>query len=493
MQRVPGHVVALGVLVAVVAAVAWWGGIAVGSAAAPDAPEHIEYARYLANTGHLPPKSLNYEYTSPPGYAFSVVYLQRWARWLHIHDGAPLFVLPANARRIGWLALLALAGLALTSRSLPPRARVGAACAVGILVLAGFVAVVARMRQVPWSTGQMISLVSACILVLVTAALARRALPGSRYAPVIAAGAVAALPVFMREAVVFHPEALFAALVALALYAFVRGVEGEWRLRYAVAVGALVGLAALTRQTAPVVAVALGVAAVVAGRRDALRFVGVAAVALALVAGPWWGYQASRFGNPIQSNLDRPPYMLPNGQPRAFYLSFPAHDLVLHPYRNAFKNQLLPKFHADLWSDWYGVDRNFWATPSRAERVLASSQSLLGFGGDAVILAGLIVLGLPALGRLGHSRETSPLLGTLALLSLLTWVTFVITLVRFPQASGDPIKASYFLFLAPAAAIFAVAFGRWLWRRGRGWRIAVSAWALLYAASYAGVLFVTYF
>ena len=164
----------------------------------------------------------------------------------------------------------------------------------------------------------------------------------------------------------FHPELPFAAVVALALLAFVRGAEARWSLRWAVAVGALVGAAALTRQTAVAVALALGAAALLAGRRDAVRFVAAAAVALAVIAGPWWGYQVSRFGNPIQSNLDRPGHMLPHGEPRAFYVSLPLHDLALHPYRNAFANELLPKFHADLWSDWFCVDRNYWEKPKFA-------------------------------------------------------------------------------------------------------------------------------
>ena len=191
----------------------------------------------------------------------------------------------------------------------------------------------------------------------------------------------------------------------------------------------------------------------------------------------------SRFGNPIQSNLDRPGHMLPHGEPRAFYVSLPLHDLALHPYRNAFANELLPKFHADLWSDWFGVDRNYWEKPSFADRVLASSQSLLGLGGDALVIAGFVLLWL--------RRRRDPLVLSLTLLSVIAWVAFVATLIRFPQASGDPIKSSYLLFLAPVAAISGVAAGERLWHDRRG-RVVLGSVVAALRRELVGVLVTTY-
>jgi len=492
---VPRHIVALGLVVGAVAVIGWWGAIAVGPAAGPDAAEHIRYAEYFDKTGHLPPKSANYEYSSPPAYQLAAVYLQRAARKIGVRDGAVLPFVPAPVRRVGWLVLLAVAGAVLTCRSASRRARSVAAAAVAGLLLVAVYAAFARAGSVPWSSGQLLSLLSACGLVVVTWALARQLLPGRRYLPLLAAGVTAVLPVVLRESVVFHPELPFAFVVALALLVFARGSDSAWSVRHGVGVGALVGVAALTRQTAAFVALALGIAALLIGRREAIRFLAAAAAALLLVAGPWWVYQTSRFGNPIQSNLDRPGYMLPNGQPLSFFVSLPAHDLVVHPYRDAFANQLLPKFHADLWSDWYGVDRDYWVGPSRAERVVASTQSILGLAADALVVAGLVLLGIPALFRSARrrGREAGDALpATFALLTIASWAAFVATLVRYPQAGGDPIKASYLLFLAPAAAVFGVAYGERLWRRARGWRVALVAWALLYAISYAGVLVTTY-
>jgi hypothetical protein len=231
---------------------------------------------------------------------------------------------------------------------------------------------------------------------------------------------------------------------------------------------------------------------VLIGRRPALRFGIVALVATLVVALPWWGYQSSRFGNPFESNLDRPGYMLKH-QPVSFFVSFPFPAIVTHPYRESFRNELLPKFHAELWSDWFGVDHS-WATSSRADRVLASSQSVLGFGGDALILGGLIGFGFPALRRarrpgLGRADAT---LAALTTLFVLGWAAYVFTLIRFPQRDGDPIQAHYLLFLAPAAGIFAVCAARWAWRRSPFWRILLAAWLLLYAVSYSAVLITTF-
>jgi hypothetical protein len=484
VQRLPTHVVALGLIVSVVAVAGWWGALALGPAAGPDAAEHIRFAEYFDATGHLPPKSENYEYASPPAFAVSAVYLQRAARFLSLPDGAPLPFLPVALTRLGLLAVLGAAGWLLTSRGASARARLAAAAVAALAGALALVAALAHARAVPWSSGQLLSIASACALVVVTWALARRFLGGG-VLPLLAAALVAALPIVLREAVVFHPELLFALLVGCAVVAVVRAIDTGFPDGWALAAGALVGAAALTRQTAAIVAVALGAAALLVGRRRAVRFLVVAGLTLIVVAGPWWGYQASRFGNPIQSNLDRPGYMLGNGEPRTFYVSFPLRDLVLHPYRDRFANELLPKFHADLWSDWYGVDRNYWESPTRTDRLLASTQSVLGLGGDALVLLGLLLVGMPALAR---SRPSS----VLVLLFVLAWIGFVVTLIRFPQSGGDPIKASYLLFAAPAAAVFAVAAGAWLWRRAAGWRLGLVACGCLYAISYAAVLATTY-
>jgi 4-amino-4-deoxy-L-arabinose transferase-like glycosyltransferase len=330
-------------------------------------------------------------------------------------------------------------------------------------------------------------------LVVVAALLAHEAWPRRTYAPALAAAATALLPAVLRIGHFFHPDPLFALLSVTALLLVVRAKRLGWTVERGIAVGAVLGGTALVRQSAPIVFVALVVTVIVLGRRQALLFGMVALLAAMVVAGPWWGYQTSRFGNPIESNLDRPGYML-DRQPRSFFISLPVPDLVTRPYRESFKNQLLPRFHADLWSDWLGSEHS-WASPSRADRVVATSQSVLGLGGDLLVLGGLAAFGFPALRRSIRTTAVGTADSVLAastLLFVLGWAAYVVTLVRFPQADGDPIQAHYLLFLGPVAALFAVCSARWAWNRSAGTRALLVAWLALFLASFVALLVTTY-
>ena len=175
-------------------------------------------------------------------------------------------------------------------------------------------------------------------------------------------------------------------------------------------------------------------------------------------------------------------------QPPSFYVSFPLRTLVVHPYEPDFSNELLPKLHAELWSDWFRVIHR--QSPTRLERVTASSQSVLGFVGDALALGGLCALAIPGALRVLRRRSRAPAdvgLGVLALLALVSFAAFVVTLIRFPQQYGDPIKSSYLLFTTPAWAVFSVAAWAALLRHKR-LGIALIAVAGLYAVSYAADL-----
>jgi hypothetical protein len=115
---------------------------------------------------------------------------------------------------------------------------------------------------------------------------------------------------------------------------------------------------------------------------------------------------------------------------------------------------------------------------------------VLGLVATPVALGGLFVLGGGGLSRVLRQRATQrdAVLAACFVLAVLTWVAFIAQLIRFPQAGGDPIKASYMLFLSPVFALFGLAAGRVLWRRGRSWRVGLGAWTALYALSYVGFL-----
>ena len=147
-------------------------------------------------------------------------------------------------------------------------------------------------------------------------------------------------------------------------------------------------------------------------------------------------------------------------QPASFYVSFPLRTLVVHPYRPDFSNELLPKLHAELWSDWFGVlhaaSRRRGSSASRPRR-----QSVLGFVGDVLALGGprrARASRPPCASLRRRSRAPADVgLGVLALLALVSFAAFVVTLIRFPQQYGDPIKSSYLLFTTPCWAVFSVA------------------------------------
>jgi 4-amino-4-deoxy-L-arabinose transferase-like glycosyltransferase len=350
-------------------------------------------------------------------------------------------------------------------------------------------AVLTTATSVAWVPELLPDLAATIGLVLVAAALARELWPREPWAPPLAALATVLIPVVFRMGLVFHPDPVFSVLAALALLLAVRAHRRGWTLAAGAASGALLGLAALTRQSAVVCVVAIGLIALLLGRRRALRFLAAGAVALALVAGPWWGYQTARSGNPIQSYLDRPGIMLDH-QPLSFYVGVHGDEVVTNPWRTLNRNELFPKFHVALWSDWSGTG-NFGGPYGGNAKSLASSQSVLGFGGDALVLGGLALLGVPALMRVLRRRPLRDADAGLAALSVffaVAWVAYVVMLIRFPQRDGDPNYPHYLLFLAPACAVLGLAAARELWSRG-GWRrAAVAGWTVLYTASWAMVL-----
>ncbi len=462
--------------------IGWIGVSTVGRLGGDDAGEHLAYAQYLDAHGHLPPTALNYEFSSPPLFAATAVGAERLVR----HLSSVAAEVPWNpATRALWLLLVAGGAFALTSRR--RGARIAGAAALGLGALWGLDEAVSLARSEAWSVGQLIALVCGAGLLLVTGLIAREVWPENPLRAVAAGAFAAAYPVVYRMSVLFHPEVPFALLCALALLVFLRASQRGWPRGLGWALGALLGAAALTRQPAVLLIVSLAAAGLYLGRRGAAPFLARAAILVVLVAGPWWGYAAARWGNPLQSNLAPRASLMMGSQPASFYVSFPLRTLVVHPYRPDFSNSLFPKLHAELWSDWFGVVHS--QPPTHLERVTMSSQSVLGFVGDVLALGGLAALAVPAAIRaLRGSRTPANVgLGLLAVVALTAFAAFVVELVRFPQRYGDPIKSSYLLFTTPCWAIFSVAAWCSLRRRKRI-GAALAAVAALYVVSYGADL-----
>jgi hypothetical protein len=250
-------------------------------------------------------------------------------------------------------------------------------------------------------------------------------------------------------------------------------------------VGIALGAAALARQSAPVVAISILLAVVLVGRRSSIRFIAAGALGMFFTVGWWWYQQWERYRNPIEANLNRPGYMLSH-QPLSFFFSIPA-SLITHPRKPSFMNTLLPRFHAYLWSDWYGGYHQ-WDDAKRYAATLGSVQSVLGLGGDALVVGGVAAIGVPALLRVARRRDVLPTDAAFAVLTtlfVLAWAGFIATLIRFPQRDSDPVKVRYLLFIAPVCAVFGIAAATGLVRRG-GWkRVLLLAWVAVYAVSWA--------
>ena len=468
------------------AVVAWSGIEQFKSSGGDDEVAFRSYVDGLYANHRLPGPSENAEYSLPPGVPALGVALN-WA-FKPITPDRPspiLQSLPRLLRRLLWLALVA-GGAALIARAPPlaPRWLIG----VGAWVAAaGWAAayINAAVDNEAWLPLVLIDFVSAVALVPATAWLAHEVWPRWRpAAPLGALGAVL-MPAVFAASLYFHPDPPFALIAVIATALVLRAVRTGLTIPSGIAAGIVFGAAALTRQSGPLIAASLLAAVLLVARRNAWRYVGAAAVAMVVIAGPWWYHQIRLYGNPVQSNLERPGRMLDH-QPRSFYVSLPA-ELVTRPHFNHFENKLLPRFHAYLWSDWAGGYHRLWEEPKPHARTLASVQSVLGFGGDALVLGGLALLGIPALIRVLRRTAggTDAALAVLSVLFAVSWAAYIATLIRFPQRDGDPIKVHYLLFLGPVSIAFAIAAGLTLARRGGWQRALVLGWLTVYAVSWA--------
>jgi Dolichyl-phosphate-mannose-protein mannosyltransferase/Domain of unknown function DUF11 len=486
MPRLDRRVVLVALAIAAFALFAWQGITTAGRSGPLDAGEYLVNARYLDANGWLPPAAVSYEYSAPPLFEALAVAAERVVGRL---PSLPL-ELPWNlATRLLWLAVVVGSVLCLTAAS--RRTRWAGVAGLSLGALWGLDEAIRLGRSEPWSSGQLLSLGAALGLVAVSGLIAREIWPGHPGRALATAGFVLAYPVVLRLGALFHPETTMAFLSALVVWVVIRAERREWPLRLGIAAGILCGLDLLARQSAIVVFACALATALWVGRRRALAFSLATVGGVVLVAGPWLGYAAYTWGNPLQGNLQRPngSGMLSGGEPLSFYTStFPLRALVVHPYREAFVNQLLPQMHADLWSDWFGAFHGgAWQFPTHLDRITASSQSVLGLVGDALALGGLVAFGVPMLIRVLRRRQEGPPgigYAFLALLVLVGFAAFVAQIVRYPQVGGKEIKASYLMFAAPAFAVFSVAAWVALAQRRRRLGVALGVVAALYVVSY---------
>jgi 4-amino-4-deoxy-L-arabinose transferase-like glycosyltransferase len=475
------------VIITAAFAVFAWSGVERWDGGGDDAYTYRDYVAWLDVQHRIPRRDQNYEYALPIGVPALGLAVQRALGQAKKDEtpSPPLQALPKYPRRLLWIALVAAGAFALARARFPqPRWLFGVGAWLAAAALAAAYVDTAANNEA-WLPLVLISFASGVALVPVTAWLAHEVWPERRWASTLGALAAVLMPVVFASTLYFHPDPPFALLCGIATALVVRALRTGLTLKAGLAAGVVLGGAAMARQSAPVIAVSLAIAVALIGRRSAIRYLGALGAAFFVVVAPWWYQQIERYGNPIQANLNRPGYMLDH-QPLSFFISFPT-ALITHPYLPSFPNALLPRFHAYLWSDW-GGGYHHWGNTKQYATQLASVQSVLGFGGDALVLGGVALIGVPALLRAAKRRATASADAALAVLTtlfLLSWATFIATLVRFPQREGDPIKAHYLLFLAPVSAVFAIAAGLAMWRRG-GWRRPLLyGWLAAYSVSWA--------
>lgn len=320
--------------------------------------------------------------------------------------------------------------------------------------------------------GQLLAAAAGLVTCILVFLLARALFPERRVLHVVALVLVAASPALVRASAMYHPETLAVALATGGVLVAARALRTRWTLGSAVAAGALLGLACLTRAWAVPVLVAV---LVVAGLHawDTRRWSPVAACAacsLALLV-PWLVNQELAHGSALAFNRPPPSGSVLDRRPASFYLGPRSLRALEHPITPLFRNELVPHLYADWWGDWALT----WdSPPPPAPAALLPSgvvserarQAVVGVVPTVLALAGLIALGLLA------GARRSPSLALLPLSAAGVVTAYVAFAVRYPSPDGDTIKATYLLMALPAAAVAAAFLIDALRPRGRAWATA---------------------
>jgi 4-amino-4-deoxy-L-arabinose transferase-like glycosyltransferase len=320
--------------------------------------------------------------------------------------------------------------------------------------------------------GQLLAAAAGLAICILVFFLARVLWPERRALHLVALVFAAASPALVRASAMYHPETLAVAFATGGVLVAARSLGTRWTLRSAVAAGALLGLACLTRAWAlPVLAVVLLVAGLDAWRtRRRLPVVVCAVVALGLLA-PWLVTQQVAHGNALAVNRPPPSGSLLDRRPASFYLGPRSLRALEHPITPLFRNELVPHLYADWWGDWALT----WdSPPPPAPAALLPSgvvserarQAVVGILPSVLALAGLVALGLLAAARRSASLALLPLSAAAVVAG------YVLFAVRYPSTDGDTIKGTYLLMALPAAAVSAAFLVEALRPHRRAWAIA---------------------
>jgi hypothetical protein len=342
----------------------------------------------------------------------------------------------------------------------------------------------------PWQVARALNVLFVLGATILTLLIARELFPHHSLLQIAALAFAGFVPVVLKVTAMFHPEPLSLLASTLTIYLAVRMLARRSSgLAPAALVGVTLGCSLLIRGfnlwLVPVVIAGLTAAALTGtlARRQAVRTTAIALAAAALVAGPWYVRQAIEYSNPIVFNRSAPDRPVWRRRPLSFYAGLGLPEVVTHPTRPYFTNELVPTLYSEIWGDYFGYFA--WATNNGAEEPVALdgtrkhelvAQNLLGLVPTLLAVGGLVALLRRSL------VAAAPALLLVTLLPVAGFLGILAFTVSYPSGDGDVIKASYLLTTVPGWAIgFGYAFERVA--RFRPLRIFVSLVCALALAS----------
>ncbi len=341
------------------------------------------------------------------------------------------------------------------------------------------VAKFAQVLNVLYSIGLTVAVVRICELIR----------PGNALLKAASLALLGMMPVFFKTFAFVRPEPLLACLSAIAVYQALTTVNrANKTLARAILLGGTFGLLILTRQQGFFVILAVGLFMTFlmlrhkSARQRLFKTVVVSGLVAFAVGGCFYVRFYRTYGTFMTFNRPPAPSFSWANQPPEFYFSLGGPALFRDPVRDAFPNQLIPKFYSEFWGDYeayfvvYGrdIESNTFASGKDLARRLAEGPSdmfetnrddasrylgrvnLVSLLPTTVLLAG-VVLGMLVLGRAALTRDLSERDTMVALLQLVIIISgagYLWFLIMYPNLTrGDTIKATYLVHVFPFVAI----------------------------------------
>jgi hypothetical protein len=345
----------------------------------------------------------------------------------------------------------------------------------------------------PHRLAQLLNVVLVLGSALLLLALARMLFPERPLVWVGALGFFAFLPVVVKSAAMFYPETLNMALCTAAVVVAARMLaRRDFRFRWSVLLGALVGCAQLVRVSSGWAGIAIALAFVSTGAarvvpwRTLVRAGGVAVLAAVVVTAPWYQYQLRTHTSPV-SRLQTLPGTVAPAHPaeHATYFSSGLPDVFSRPFRPHYEGAGPPVTYSDAWGDYWGCCgwNPLKGPPTAGQKRLLESQSVLGVLPSLLALAGVAGLLMLAV------RRRSPALALVALVPVVALAIYVAVTARYPNPEGDTLKATYLVLTAPC---WALAFGFALERVARRRALGLAVGLVLVASALVDLRFLVY-